>query len=267
MVPVTVAEKIDKVVYKIMYIVSLFAALSLVIAALVCTVDSLSTKLFSYSLPNGTEWVTYLNIPIVFLAIGFIQVERGSTTVDIVSQKFPASLKKVLEFVGYFLGFVISGFMTYCEINLTATKLATGAKSSAAAIAFHVWPFALTIAIGYGMAAIAFLWCMFRMFLIPPERRQGAMLPPDMGGADMSKPAGDVKTGDAKAHDAPKADITQAAAEAEDAVANVEAEAEAAVDAVSEKVEEAADAVDAASETAKEVEETAADITEGREDQ
>lgn len=189
MEPVTVAEKIDKVVYKIMYIVSLFAALSLVIAALVCTVDSLSTKIFSYSLPNGTEWVTYLNIPIVFLAIGFIQVERGSTTVDIVSQKFPAGLKKVLEFVGYLLGFVISGFMTYCEINLTITKIATGAKSSAAAVAFHVWPFALTIAIGYGMAAIAFLWCLFRMFLIPPEKRQGAMLPPpEMGGADMSMP-------------------------------------------------------------------------------
>ena len=107
MEPVTVAEKIDKVVYKIMYIVSLFAALSLVIAALVCTVDSLSTKIFSYSLPNGTEWVAYLNIPIVFLAIGFIQVERGSTTVDIVSQKFPTGLKKVLEFIGYLFGFGI----------------------------------------------------------------------------------------------------------------------------------------------------------------
>ena len=188
MEPVTVAEKIDKVVYKIMYVVSLFAALSLVVAALVCTVDSLSTKIFSYSLPNGTEWVTYLNIPIVFLAIGFIQVERGSTTVDIVSQKFPNGLKKVLEFIGYFFGFVISVFLTYCEINLTITKISTGAKSSAAAIAFPVWPFALVIAIGYGMAAIAFLWCLFRMFLIPPEKRQGAMVPPGMGGPDMSMP-------------------------------------------------------------------------------
>ena len=188
MEPVTVAEKIDKVVYKIMYIVSLFAALSLVVAALVCTVDSLSTKIFSYSLPNGTEWVTYLNIPIVFLAIGFIQVERGSTTVDIVSQKFPNGLKKVLEFIGYLFGFVISAFLTYCEINLTITKITTGAKSSSAAIAFPVWPFAMVIAIGYGMAAIAFLWCLFRMFLIPPEKRQGAMVPPEMGGPDMSMP-------------------------------------------------------------------------------
>ena len=86
---------------------------------------------------------------------------------------------------------------------MTITKITTGAKSSAAAIAFPVWPFAMVIAIGYGMAAIAFLWCLFRMFLIPPEKRQGAMVPPEMGGPDMSMPpAQTVQTTEATAEDA-----------------------------------------------------------------
>lgn len=171
-----VAEKIDKVVFKFMYWVSIIAAIALILAAVLCTVDSLSTKIFSFSIPNGTEWVTYLNIPIVFLAMGFIQVERGNTMVDLVSKKFPPVLQKIVETFGCILGACLSGFLAYCEFDLTLDKIATGAKASSAASAFVVWPFSLAIAIGYALTAISFLWCIFRVFLIPPERRQGALM-------------------------------------------------------------------------------------------
>lgn len=171
------AEAVDKVVFKFMYGVSILAAIALILTAVLCTVDSLSAKILSYSIPNGTDWVTYLNIPIVFLAMGFIQVERGNTVVDLVCSKFPKGMQKVVQVFGYLLGTFISGYLAVCEFDLTGQKLATGAKASAAGNSFVVWPFALIIAIGYLLVAIAFIWCIFRVFLIPPEKRQGALIP------------------------------------------------------------------------------------------
>lgn len=170
------AEKVDKVVFKFMYGASILAGLSLIVAAILCTVDSLSTKIFSFSLPNGTDWVTYLNIPIVFLAMGYIQVERGNTVVDLVSKKFPTWLQKAVQVFGCLLGAAISAYLAYCEFTLTLDKLSAGTKASSAANSFVVWPFALVIAIGYALVAIAFLWSIFRVILIPPERRQGALI-------------------------------------------------------------------------------------------
>jgi TRAP-type mannitol/chloroaromatic compound transport system permease small subunit len=171
------AEKVDKIVFKFMYFVSVLAGISLIIAALLCTVDTLSARIFSYSLPNGTDWVTYLNIPIVFLAMGFIQVERGNTVVDLLSSKFPETLEKVVQIFGSVIGVCISLFLAYCEFTLTISKLSTGAKSSSAGNAFVVWPFALIIAIGYLLVGISFLWGIFRIILIAPERRMGAFIP------------------------------------------------------------------------------------------
>lgn len=187
------AEKVDKAIFKFMYVVSILAGLSLILAAILCTVDSLSSKIFSFSIPNGTEWVTYLNIPIVFLAMGYIQVERGNTTVDLISKKFPKALQKIIQIFGCLLGFAISGFLAYCEFDLTLDKLQAGSKASSAASSFVVWPFALVIAIGYALVAISFLWCIFRVILIPPERRQGALI------MEMPAPEGP-----------PSADATQA---------------------------------------------------------
>lgn len=175
----TVAEKIDKVIFKFMYGVSFLAGLSLILAAVLCSVDALSSKIFSFSIPNGTEWVTYLNIPIVFLAMGFIQVERGNTTVDLLSKKFPPVFQKIIQIFSCVLGFAISAFLAYCEFDLTLDKLTAGTKASSAGHSFVIWPFALVIAIGYALVAIAFLWCIFRIILIPPEKWQGAFIMPE----------------------------------------------------------------------------------------
>ncbi len=70
------AKKVDKVVFKSLWGVSILSGACLLIVAVLCTIDAFGAKFFSHSVPNGTEWVTFLNIPVVFFAMGFIQVER-----------------------------------------------------------------------------------------------------------------------------------------------------------------------------------------------
>ncbi len=176
-----IAKKIDKIIFKAMWGVSLLSGLSLLAVAVLCAADALGGKIFSASIPNGTEIVTYLNIPVVFFAMAFIQVERGHTTVDLFSGRFPKGLQKAIHLAGYVLGALICAFVGFCSFQLVLDKYKTSAKASAAASSFVIWPFAMVIVIGFMLIAAAFVWCAFREFLIPPEERMGALPAPEHG--------------------------------------------------------------------------------------
>lgn len=155
-------KKIDHVVYKFMWAVSIISGVCLLITAILCTVDVLLSKFLSMSIPNGTEWVTYLNIPVVFCAIAYIQIDRGHTAVDLISAKFPKVMQKIIKVIGDILGACVCGFAGYCAWTLTADKFYTAAKSSSAANAFVIWPFAAFIVLGFVLVAVAFAWCIVR---------------------------------------------------------------------------------------------------------
>lgn len=175
----SVAKHIDRIIFKIMWGVSVLSGISLFAVAILCTVDALGGKIFSVSIPNGTEIVTYLNIPVVFFSMAFIQVERGHTTVDLLSGRFPHALQNVIHLIGYVLGTLICAYVGYCSFVLTLDKYTTHAKASAAASSFAVWPFAFVTAAGFMLIAVSFFWCIFREFLIPHAERMGAMAVPE----------------------------------------------------------------------------------------
>lgn len=178
---VNIAKNIDKIFFKVMWGVSVVSGVSLFAVAILCTVDALGGKFFSASIPNGTEIVTYLNIPVVFFSMAFIQVERGHTTVDLLSGHFPRGVQTAIHLIGYLLGTLICGYVGYCSFMLTLDKYNTHAKASAAASSFAVWPFALVTAVGFVLIAVSFFWCIFREFLIPPAERMGALPIPEKG--------------------------------------------------------------------------------------
>lgn len=157
-----VLSNIDRVVNRCMWGISLISGICLVITAVLCTSDALLSKFFSMSIPNGTEWVTYLNIPVVFFAMAYIQIDRGHTTVDLLCAKFPAKVQKVIKVVGDVLGTMVCLFSGYCAMRLTMDKFHTMTKSSSASNAFVIWPFVLVIALGFLAVGIAFAWCIVR---------------------------------------------------------------------------------------------------------
>ena len=158
-------SRIDPIVNRCMWDIAIVCGICLVVTAVICTCDALLSKFFSVSIPNGIEWVTYLNIPVVFFALAYIQVDRGHTTVDLLCAKFPQKVQKVIKVVGDVLGMVVCLFSGYCAMRLTADKFSTMTKSSSASNAFVIWPFVLVIAIGFVAVGVAFAWCIVRDIL------------------------------------------------------------------------------------------------------
>lgn len=174
----TLAKKIDRVVFRVLKVISYISAIALVAVAVICTANVVTTKLFKFGILNATEIVTYLNIPVVFLAIAFIQVERGHTNIDLLSSRFPMVVQKIITVVGYALGAFVCGFIGWRSVTLTITKYTQMAKASAARTSFVIWPFAAIVAFGFLILALSMVWSIVREFTIPKEERCGYMPPP-----------------------------------------------------------------------------------------
>ena len=173
-------KKIDRAVFKTTKCLSYVSAIALILVAVICTVDVVGLKLFGSGIRNGTDIVTYLNIPVVFMAIAFIQVERGHTSIDLLLGKFPKIVQRIIVIIGNLLGAVVSGFVSWRIVMLTIEKFQKMSTASAGRNSFVVWPFAAIVALGLALLALAMLWCVIRDITIPKEEQCGYM-PMEMG--------------------------------------------------------------------------------------
>lgn len=177
--------RFDNGIFNVMKWISYISAVCLLVITLLSTADVVASKIFNHGITNVTEIVTYLNIPVVFLSAAYVQLERGHTHIDLIYTHFPAWGQKVVHTVGNLLGVGVSAFIGYRAVLSTIQKFSVVEKSSSAASAFVVWPFAVIIAIGFLLMAVAFLWSLVREFVLPPRMEfDPAAAPEDMPGEE-----------------------------------------------------------------------------------
>lgn len=158
-------QNINKVVINTMKFISYLSMISLLIIALLASTDVFASKLFRSGIANATELITYLNIPVVFLSIAYVQLDRGHTYIDLFFLHFPKIIQKIIRTIGNLLGITISLFIGWRAIILTLNKMSNGTKGSGAASSFSIWPFVSIIAIGFILLALAFVWSIVKEWL------------------------------------------------------------------------------------------------------
>lgn len=159
--PLTTYDKVDAVITKFVKFVSYLGALSLIVVAVIATADAIATKVFGSPLRNVTEFITYMNVPVVFFCIGFVQLDHGHTHIDLVYKHFPKIVHKIIHITGYVLGTAVCGFAGWRGVVLTVQKFQTMSYASGPT-SFLIWPFVVCIGVGYLVLAISFLWCIAR---------------------------------------------------------------------------------------------------------
>ena len=155
-------RKIDAVVVKIFKYISYPPAVLLIIVALVATINVITSKTIKWIIPSNIDWITYLIIPIVFLSLAHVQLDRGLVTVDFVSSHYPVWLKKLVDIISNALLIFINGFIGYRGFVLMMAKIATKEMSSTDKGSFPLWPFCFLL--GFGMICFAFtsFWSILR---------------------------------------------------------------------------------------------------------
>lgn len=173
-------DRIDAIVTKCVKYVSYLGAAALFMIALCATVDVCATKIFSHPIRNVTEFVTYMNVPVVFFCIGFVQLDRGHTHIDLIYRHFPLAVHKIIHIIGYVIGVAVCGFAGWRGVVLAMQKLDTMTYASGPT-SFLIWPFVICIGIGYLVLALSFLWC------IPRELMGKSPYTIDLGGGSAGE--------------------------------------------------------------------------------
>jgi len=141
---------------------TLISVLLIVIIMLWATIDAITTKFFNFPIPGTAEFIEDMNIPMVFLGIAFVTMEQGHISGPVFEQKFSQRVNRWIRFAGYFLGFLFCALVAWRQIPLVdryfTTQLSKGGK-----VDFVIWPFALSILIGFILAAVSFIFVMVRV--------------------------------------------------------------------------------------------------------
>jgi len=161
-------QRIDNVVVKFLKMITYLSAIALIGIMLVAVINVVGEKLAKLGLPvsgipMSTEIITYLNIPVVFFAAAFVQLDTGHTRIDLI-----VGVSKTVNFIsgilGSILGAVICSFVGYRGLVLMGQNYTQNARSAASTVSFPIWPFNLILSLGFFLLALAFLWCIVRLF-------------------------------------------------------------------------------------------------------
>ncbi len=180
----TLFERVDRAVLKASRGISYIVGGAILIIMLLALLNVIVTKLFKFSIPSSTEWITYLNILAVFPAVAFVQLDRGHTRVDLFDNAFPPLILKLIEVFSDVLGAAVCGLMSWRAFVLFQEHIQRGTMSSSSALtkgAFPLWPFSLALSVFCALWLLTFLWSVVRVFMkkdttaVLPEKDSDAM--------------------------------------------------------------------------------------------
>lgn len=166
--PQTRFERIDQVVFRITKWISYLVGAAILVIMLLALVNVLVSKIFKFSIPSSTEWITYLNILAVFPAVAFVQLDRGHTRVDLFDNRFSPFVQKIIEVFSNLVGMAVCGLISWRAFILFQDHLQKGTMSSSSALtkgAFPLWPFSLMLSIFCALWLLTFGWSIVRCFV------------------------------------------------------------------------------------------------------
>lgn len=174
-------KKIDHRLFKVTEYASWIGGIAVGLAMLISVVDIILIKVFGSAFPSAHEWVTYLNIVMIFPALAFVELERGHTDVRLFDDVFPPIVTRIIRIFSLVLATLVMGFLAWRGFAVMINMYRTGEMSSTYAfqlLRFPIWPFAVIYALGNVLCCIAFAWtivrvvCGMSVFGDPPLKKE-----------------------------------------------------------------------------------------------
>lgn len=159
---------------------SYVAACALGVVTLVCFVDVITWKLFGWTVPSATDLVTYLNLVLVFMAAAYVQMDRGSVSIELLQNKFQKVVKLATRVFGSVLGVGVCFFAAYRGWFRLVDMYNSNAMADGA-WHFRLWPYQAVLVFGFVCLGLAFLFAIARN--VANYRRRRASFAPVPGAA------------------------------------------------------------------------------------
>ena len=136
--------RVNDFLNKILMILGSVAVLSLMSLA---TVNVCLRFFFSAPYRGAYELVGFLGAMIIAFALGYTQKRKAHIVVDVLSEKFPKRINRVLDGINYFITMIFFAIVSW-QVFVWGMKISrSGEVSETLKIAFH--PFVYSVAVGF----------------------------------------------------------------------------------------------------------------------
>jgi TRAP-type C4-dicarboxylate transport system permease small subunit len=140
---------------------SYLGAGALAVITIVCFIDVVGSKLSLGGIPSQFDLIANLNLVMVFMAAFYVQMDRGSVSIELAQDHFPRLVKLAVRVFGDLLGAGVSFFVAYRGFYYLADFWESH-KSAAGVWHFPVWPFQAVLVFGSVCLGLAFLFAIAR---------------------------------------------------------------------------------------------------------
>jgi TRAP-type C4-dicarboxylate transport system permease small subunit len=162
---------VDAAVTKVIGWFVIIAEVTAAIMMLLLVADVISSKIFNVPVPSAAEFVTELNVILVFGTVAFVALERGHIRIDAFDPHLPKIANFILGLFSHILGILVCSYMSWRSFILVQEMLETKI-CNAGLIQFPFWPFALAVFLGFMFLTIAFILILCRTVIGGTEAKQ-----------------------------------------------------------------------------------------------
>jgi len=127
---------------------------SLLALTLLATMN-VALRIFRVPVGGTYEIVSFLGAIVTAGALGYTQKRKDHIVVDILSDKFPATVKRVLDRVSYVLLLAFFSIVSWQTFVYARRLMSTGEMSETLKIAYH--PFVFLVSLGFAVLALTIL--------------------------------------------------------------------------------------------------------------
>ncbi len=141
-------ERISALLRKLLMIAGGVALIALTIMATL----NVALRIFQAPVGGTYEVVSFLGAIVTAGALGYTQKRKDHIVVDILSEKFPAPVRRVLDGVSFAIMLVLFSIITWQTFVYGKRLLQTGELSETLKIAYH--PFVFLTALGFAALSL-----------------------------------------------------------------------------------------------------------------
>jgi len=157
-------ERLSELLRKGMMIVG---GVSLLAITLLATMN-VALRIFQVPVSGSYEVVSFLGAIVTAGALGHTQKRKDHIVVDILSDKFPTKVKRVLDRVSYLLILVFFSIVSWQTFVYGKRLMRTGELSETLKIAYY--PFVFLVGIGFAVLALTSFLDLIETFWTREER-------------------------------------------------------------------------------------------------
>ena len=158
-------ERFSALLRKILMIAG---GVSLLALTLLATMN-VALRIFRVPVGGAYEVVSFLGAIVTAGALGYTQKRKDHIVVDILTDRFPAPVKRALDRVSYALMLALFSVVSWQTFVYGKRLLQTGERSETLKIAFY--PFVFLVCLGFAVLALTIFLDLLETVWIKEEKR------------------------------------------------------------------------------------------------